>query len=159
MAELTSELTVLPWLSYLPLDRGSRLVMNENEFDQLLKQKYAQVVLKALLEADGYSCAFSALREEVNAITTDDSRGAKETIQGSEYSPASLSSLLSAAKDAGIVDQYLTDDGQIRWRLRPSELSRSQINEIKARTHQSRSHTDTSSVDLYQKRHTESVFQ
>jgi len=132
--------------------------MDDSEFERLLKKKYAQVVLKALLDADGYSCAFSALREKVDAITADDSRGAKETNKGSEYSPASLSSLLSAAKDAGIVDQDLTDDGQIRWQLCSSQLSQTQIDEIRSRNRPNKVHTDTSSVDLYQYRYTDSEF-
>jgi hypothetical protein len=132
--------------------------MDDSEFERLLKKKYAQVVLKALLDADGYSCAFSALREKVNVITADDSRGAKETNQGSEYFPASLSSLLSTAKDAGIVDQDLTDDGQIRWQLRPSQLSQTQKDEIRSRNRPNKIHTDTSSVDFYQYRHTDSEF-
>lgn len=54
--------------------------MDDTEFERLLKQKYAQIVLKALLDAEGYSYAFSALRDEVNTIIVDDSRGSKETV-------------------------------------------------------------------------------
>lgn len=132
--------------------------MDDSEFEQLLKRKNAQVVLKALLDAEDHNYAFSALREEVNAIIADDSRGAKETSPEVEYSPASLSSLLSTAKEADIVDQYLTDDGQVRWRLRPSQLSRSQIDEIQSRNSSEKAHADTSSIDLHYPRHTDSRF-
>ena len=55
--------------------------MDETEFEQLLHRRYAQVVLKVLLDAEGHSYAFSALREEVHTITSDDSRGATEMSQ------------------------------------------------------------------------------
>jgi len=42
--------------------------MNDSEFERLLQRKYAQVVLKALLDAEGNRYAFSALLAEVNAI-------------------------------------------------------------------------------------------
>jgi DNA-binding transcriptional ArsR family regulator len=132
--------------------------MDDIEFERLLKQKYAQIVLKALLDAEGYSYAFSALRDEVNTIIVDDSRGSKETVREGEYSPASLSSLLSAAKEAGIVTKYLNDDGKVRWRLCPSRLSQSQIDEIRSRNSTNRTHTDISSLDHYSERHTDSTF-
>jgi len=131
--------------------------MNDGEIERLLTRKYAQVVFNAMLDAEGNSCAFSALREEVNTVVTDDSRGAREMIYDGEYSPASLSSLLSAAKDTGIVVKYLNDDGQVRWRLRPSQLSQSQINRIRTKNSQTTAHADTSSVEHYQQRHTDSA--
>ena len=133
--------------------------MNDSEFERLLKRKYAQVVLKALLDAEGNRYAFSALRAEVNAIIADDSRGAKELKpESEEYSSASLSSLLSDAKKANLVIQYLNDDGKIRWRLRPSELSPSQVDQIRSRTGSNTVHADTASIDLYPTRHTDSGF-
>jgi len=132
--------------------------MDETEFEQLLDRRYAQVVLKVLLDAEGHSYAFSALREEVNTITSDDSRGATEMSQKGEYSPAPLSSLLSAAKDTGLVDQYLNDDGKVRWRLCSAQLSQSQIDEIRSKNSTNKAHTDTSSHDIYQQSHTDSAF-
>jgi hypothetical protein len=132
--------------------------MDDGEFARLLEQKYAQIVLKVLLDADGHSCAFSTLRDEVNAIVTDDSRGAEEIVTDGEYSSASLSSVLSAAKGAGIVEQYLNENGQKRWRIRPSELSQSQIDEIRSRTHSGTQHMDTPSHDNYGGGHTDSEF-
>lgn len=132
--------------------------MDETEFEHLLHRRYAQVVLKVLLDAEGHSYAFSALREEVNSITSDDSRGATEMSQKGEYSPASLTSLLSAAKDTGLVDQYLNDDGKVRWRLCPTQLSQSQIDEIRSKNSTNKAHTDTSSHDIYQQSYTDSAF-
>lgn len=122
--------------------------MNDSELEQLLNRKYAQIVLKALLDSEDYSYAFSALRNEVNAIVADDSRGARETAGKEEYSPASLISVLSAAQDAGIVSQYL-DDGKKRWRLHPSQLSQSQINRIEFKNSTDRAHADTANVEHY----------
>ncbi len=122
--------------------------MDDTEFERLLNRKYAQIVLKVLLDAEDHSYAFSALRDEVNAIVVDDSRGARETAGRGEYSPASLSSMLSAAQDAGLVDQYL-DEGEKRWRLRPSQLSQFQINRIQSKNSSDGSHADTASVDIY----------
>lgn len=124
------------------------LVMDDTEFEQLLNRKYAQIVLKVLLDAEDHSYAFSALRDEVNAIVVDDSRGASELYHEREYSPASLSSLLSAAEDAGIVSQYL-DAGEKRWRLHPSQLSQFQVNRIRSTNSSDTSHADTASVDYY----------
>lgn len=132
--------------------------MNDSGFEQLLNQKYAQVVLKALLDAEGNSYAFTALRDEVNTIIADDSRGATEVGQKGEYSPASLSSLLSAAKDTGLVDQYLNEDGKVRWRLCPTQLSQSQIDEIRSRNSTNKIHADTSSHEIYRSSHTDSTF-
>jgi len=132
--------------------------MDDTEFERLLNQKYAQVVLKVLLDADEYSYAFSALRDEVNTIIADDSRGSKETVQEGEYSPASLNSLLSAAKDAGIVAKHLNEDGKVRWKLCPSQLSQSQIDEIRSRNSTNKIHADTSSLDFYRQKHTDSTF-
>ena len=120
--------------------------MDDTEFEQLLNRKYAQIVLKVLLDAEDHSYAFSALRDEVNAIVADDSRGAKETAGKEEYSPASLSSVLSAAQDAGIVSQYL-DNGKKRWRLRPSQLSQFQINRIRDKNSIDGSHAETAFVE------------
>ena len=133
-------------------------MIDDTEFERLLNRKYAQVVLKALLDAEGYSYAFSALRDEVNTIIADDSRGSKETAQKGEYSPASLSSLLSAAEDAGIVAKYFNEDGKVRWRLCPSRLSHSQIDEIRSRNSTNKIHADTSSLDFYRQKHTDSTF-
>jgi hypothetical protein len=132
--------------------------MDDDGFARLLEHKYAQIVLNVLLEADGYSSAFSFLRNEVNAIVTDDSRGAEEIVTDGEYSSASLSSVLSTAKEAGIVEQYLNENGQKRWRIRPSELSQSQIDEIRSRNHSETRHMDTSSHDHYGGDHTDSTF-
>lgn len=120
--------------------------MDDTEFEQLLNRKYAQIVLKVLLDAEDHSYAFSALRDEVNAIVADDSRGAKETARKEEYSPASLSSVLSAAQDAGIVNQYL-GNGKKRWQLRPSQLSQFQINRIRDKNSTDGSHADTAFVE------------
>ena len=130
--------------------------MDDTEFERLLKQKYAQIVLKVLLDAPGNSYAFTALREEVNAIIVDDSRGAKEWGRDGEYSPASLNSVLSQAKDAGIVTQSLNGNGEKRWRLCASKLSRSQIAKLRSRN--TGVHTDTSSLDLPHQEHTDSTF-
>lgn len=121
--------------------------MDDNEFERLLQRKYAQIVLKVLLDAEEHSYAFSALRDEVNAISMDDSRGATETIRRGTYSPASLNSLLSAAKEIGIVVKYLNNNDKIRWRLRPSKLSQSQIAEIRSRNRSSKAHTDLSGIE------------
>lgn len=123
--------------------------MNDAEFEQLLKRKYAQVVLRTLLDAEGHNYAFSALREEINTIVGDDSRGANELVREGKYSPASLSSLLSAAKEADIAVQYLDEDGNARWQLCPSQLSQSQINKIRSRTSPNKAHADTASIDHY----------
>jgi hypothetical protein len=127
--------------------------MNDSEFEQLLERKYAQVVFKALLDAEGHSYAFNDLQKEVNAIVDDDSRGTRETIFNGKYTSTSLGSLLSSAKDAGIVEKYLNNNGQIRWRLRRSQLSQSNVDEIRFRTSQDIVHTDLASVDYYQQRH------
>jgi hypothetical protein len=131
--------------------------MDDPEFERLLKQKYAQIVLKELLDAPGNSYAFTALREEVNAIIVDDSRGAKEWGRDGEYSPASLNSLLLEAKDAGIVSQCLNDEGEKRWRLHPTRLSQSQIKEIRSKNSSNIRHRDTSHHDSYDD-HTDSTF-
>ncbi|MDB2247410.1 hypothetical protein [Halorubrum ezzemoulense] len=121
--------------------------MDDSEFEQLLSRKHAQVVLKVLLDAEDHSYAFNALRDEVNAIITDDSRGAREIRGREEYSPASLSSLLSTAQDAGIVSQYLSD-GKKRWRLHPSQLSKFQVNRIRSKNSTDSAHIDAAHVDL-----------
>ncbi len=131
--------------------------MDDTEFEQLLKQKYAQIVLKELLDAPGNSYAFTALREKVNTIIVDDSRGAKEWGRDGEYSPASLNSVLSQAKDAGIVTQYLNSKGEKRWRLHPTRLSQSQIDEIRSKNSQNTTHLDTSHYDTYGQSHTDST--
>ena len=130
------------------MNRGIYPAMEDSEFERLLERKYAQIVLKVLLDAEGHSCAFGALRDEVNAISKDDSRGAKETIRRGEYSPASLNSLLSAAMEAGIVTKILNNDGEIRWQLRPSQLSRSQIAEIRSKNNPNTLHTDLSGIEI-----------
>ena len=122
--------------------------MNDSEFERLLQRKYAQIVLKVLLDAEGHSCAFSALREEVTTISKDDSRGATETIRRGEYSLASLNSLLLTAKEAGIVTKILNNDDERRWKLRPSQLSQSQIAEIRSRNRSNKVHTDLSGIDF-----------
>lgn len=123
-------------------------MMDNNEFEQLLQRKYAQIVLKVLLDAEGHSYAFSALRDEINAISMDDSRGATETTRRGTYSPASLNSLLSAAKEAGIVVKHLNNNDKIRWRLCPSKLSQSQIAEIRSRNSSSKTHTDLAGIEI-----------
>jgi DNA-binding HxlR family transcriptional regulator len=130
--------------------------MDDTKLERLLNQKYAQVVLEVLLDAEGGSYAFSALRDEVNAVVADDSRGAKETVQDGEYSPASLSSILSEAEDAGVVTRFLNGDGEKRWRLCASKLSRSQIAKLRSRN--TGVHTDTSSLDLHHQGHIDSTF-
>lgn len=130
--------------------------MDNTEFERLLKQKYAQIVLKELLDAPGNSYAFTALREKVNTIIVDDSWGAKEWGRDGEYSPASLNSVLSQAKDAGIVTQCLNGNGEKRWRLHPTRLSQSQIDEIRSRNSSNTTHRDTSHYDTYGQRHTDS---
>lgn len=132
--------------------------MDDTEFERLLKQKYAQIVLKELLDAPGNSYAFTALREKVNTIIVDDSWGAKEWGLDGEYSPTSLNSTLSQAKDAGIVTQYLNDNGEKRWRLRPTRLSPSQIDEIRSKNSQNTVHNDTSSYDSYSQGHIDFEF-
>ncbi|MFC5133579.1 hypothetical protein GJ633_00575 [Halorubrum sp. CBA1125] len=114
-----------------------------------MEYKYAQVVLKVLLNAEDHSCAFNQLRDEVNAITADDSYGAEEIIEGGEYSTASLSSLLSAAEDAGIVNHKLDNEGNKRWELCTSSLSQFQKNRIRDRNSPDVSHADTANVDHY----------
>lgn len=123
--------------------------MDDTEFEKLLNRKYAQVVLKVLLDAEDHSYAFSALRDEINSFVIDDSRGARETAWEGEYSPASLSSVLSAAQDAGIVSQYL-DDGKKRWRLHPSQLSQFQINRIRSKNSPEVPHADTANLEINQ---------
>ena len=122
--------------------------MDDTEFEKLLDRKYAQIVLKVLLDAEDQGYAFSALRDEVNAIVADDSRGTTELGCEGEYSPASLSSLLSAAQDAGIVSQFLKD-GKKRWRLHPSQLSQFQINRINAKYSPDGPHADSASYNYY----------
>jgi DNA-binding transcriptional ArsR family regulator len=139
------------------MDQEIVVIMDDTKFARLLERKYAQLVRKEFLDAEGYSYAFSALRDEVNSIIVDDSRGSKEPIREGEYSPASLNSLLSAAKEAGIVTKYLNEDGKVRWRLRPSRLSRSQIDEIRSRNSTNKTHIDHSGFDHYRKRHTDST--
>jgi len=132
--------------------------MDDAEFERLLKQKYAQIVLKELLDAPGNSYAFTALREKVNTIIVDDSRGAKEWGRDGEYSTASLNSVLSQAKDAGIVTQSLNGNGEKRWRLHPTRLSQSQIDEIRSKNSSNTTHRDTSHHDTYGQPHTDSTF-
>jgi len=132
--------------------------MDDAEFERLLKQKYAQIVLKELLDAPGNSYAFTALREKVNTIIVADSCGAKEWGRDGEYSPASLNSVLSQAKDAGIVTQYLNGEGEKRWRLYPTRLSQSQIDEIRSKNSSNTIHRDTSFYDDYGSGHTDSTF-
>jgi hypothetical protein len=161
ISRLSSDLAVIsPPLAILFIYGPENcLVMNDTEFKRLLKRRYAHVVMKVLLETEGGSCAFCALRDEVNSIVADDSRGAKENSEEGYYSPASLSSLLSAAKDTGIVTQYLNEDGQVRWRLSPDQLSQSQIDEIRSRNSASKIHMDTASQEFYFHQHTDSSFQ
>lgn len=132
--------------------------MDDTEFERLLEKKYAQIVLNELLDAPGNSYAFTALREEVNAIILDDTRGAKEWGRDGEYSPASLTSVLTQAKEAGIVTQYLNGKGEKRWRLHPTRLSQSQIDEIRSKNSSNTTHRDTSHYDSYGQRHTDSTF-
>lgn len=128
--------------------------MDDNDFEKLLSRKYAQVVLYILLNAEDYSCSFSMLRDEVDAIISDDSRGTKETYKQGQYSTQTLDSVLKEAKSVGIASKYL-DDGKKRWRLHPSQLSESQINKIRERNSPDRVHTDTDSVDFYFDSHTD----
>ena len=129
--------------------------MDDTEFEQLLERKYAQVVLRTLLDAEGHNYAFNALLEEVNTIVADDSRGPTEMFREGKYSPASLNSLLSDAKNAGITDQYLDEDGNVRWRLCTSQLSQSQINKIRSKTNPSVIHGDSASMNYYSGSHTD----
>ncbi|MFB6185245.1 MAG: hypothetical protein ABEI86_00045 [Halobacteriaceae archaeon] len=99
-----------------------------------------------MLDSDRH-LSFSEIRSEVNAIVANDSRGASETIRRGEYSPAALSSLLSAAKDADIVAHELVD-GEKRWRLRQSELSQIQINRIESENRADKVHTDLAGIDI-----------
>ena len=130
--------------------------MDDTEFNRILQRTYAQVVLNALLDAQGYCYAFSELRDEVNAIITDDSRGAKELNRSGMYSPASLNSLLSAAENANLITHYLSDDGQKRWKLCRSQLSQSQIDTIRSRNSTHLHHDDSARVDLRAQAHTDS---
>ena len=131
------------------------LTMNDTEFEQILRRKYAQIVLNELLNAEENGYTFSALRKEVNAIAADDSRGAKEASHEEDYSPASLSSLLSVAEDAGIAEHYL-HDGKKRWRICLGQLSSSQINRIRSRNSTTKTHMDSSRRDYYGSNHTDS---
>lgn len=132
--------------------------MDDDEFEQLLEQKYAQIVLNVLLDSDEHCAAFSDLRDEVNAIASDNSRGAVEGLHDGEYAPASLNSFLSDAKQAGIVERYLNENGQKRWRLRPSQLSQSQIDEIRDRNSSGTVHSDSAHFDYYRDTHTDSSY-
>ncbi|WP_178915423.1 hypothetical protein [Natronomonas gomsonensis] len=132
--------------------------MDETEFERLLKKKYAQIVLNELLDAPENSYAFTALREKVNTIVADDSVGAKELGRDEEYSPATLSLTLSQAEEAGIVTHYLNDNGEKRWRLHPTRLSQSQIDEIRSKNSSNTIHMDTPHHDGYGQRHTDSTF-
>lgn len=131
--------------------------MTGNEFKELSNQKYAQIVLKVLLDAEDQGYAFSALHDEVNAIVRDESRGATELTAEGEYSTASLSSVLKAAEDAEIVERYLAD-GEKRWRLRSSQLSPSQRNNIRSRNSPGTTHADTAAVEHYGSSHADSTF-
>jgi hypothetical protein len=132
--------------------------MDDTEFERLLKHKYAQIVLKELLDAPENSYSFTALRQKVNTIIMDDSRGAKEWGRDGEYSSASLNSVLSHAKDAGIVTQCLNGNGEKQWRLHPTRLSQSQIDDIQSKNSSNTTHRDTSHHDSYRQRHTDSTF-
>jgi hypothetical protein len=131
--------------------------MNDIKLKQVLDKKYAQIVLEVLLDAGDQGYAFGALHDEVNTIVEDESHGAAELTDVGEYSTASLNSVLKAAEDVGIAERYLAD-GKKRWRLRPSQLSPSQINKIRSRNSPDTTHADTAAVEHYGSSHADSTF-
>jgi hypothetical protein len=132
--------------------------MNDTKLKPVLDQKYGQIVLDLLLDAGDQGYAFSALLNEVNAIVGNESRGATELTDEGEYSSRSLNSVLDTAEDAGIVERYLAD-GEKRWRLRPSQLSSSQRNNIRSRNSSGTTHADTAAVEHYGSSHADSTFE
>ena len=122
--------------------------MDDSDFKKLESRKYGHIVIKVLSELDSGCIGFGELRDEVNAIVTDDSRGAKELNRDGEYSPAALSSWLSEAEDAGLVNQVLID-GTKCWSPTQSALSKSQSKTVEFHNDPATNHMDNGTQDFH----------